>query len=89
MRARDKSSLINLASRCGAEIAHTPFADYPYRVSTTNKEFSAWLTGQAEEITYRNFKSEVEVTRGFSFVKALHKVWDVMHDVEDREARVR
>jgi hypothetical protein len=32
---------------------------------------------------------EGEAVRGFEFEAPLHKVWDVMHEVEDSEARVR
>jgi hypothetical protein len=40
-------------------------------------------------VDYKNFKSEVADTRGYGFAKPLNKVWSVMHEVEDAQARVR
>ena len=40
-----------------------------------------------QTIEYSNFKSEVAITRGAKFAKALSKVWSDMHDVEDKAAR--
>ena len=89
VRARDRNSLKSLATHCGSEIKHTPVADYPYRLETDRDHLATWLTKQAQLIDYSNFKTEVEVVRGFEFAAPLHKVWDVMHDVEDAKARVR
>ena len=89
VRARDRKSLQNLASDCKSKIVHTPLADYPYRLETDRRNLSSWLSRQIELLEYKNFKSEVEDVRGFDFAAPLHKVWDVMHEVEDVEARVR
>ncbi len=89
VRARDRKSLEDLATHCASEIKHTPVADYPYRLETDRDHLATWLTKQAQLMDYSNFKTEVEVVRGFKFVAPLHKVWDVMHDVEDSNARVR
>lgn len=89
VRARDRKSLENLATHCASEIKHTPVADYPYRLQTDREHLATWLTKQAQILDYSNFKSEVEDIRGFEFVAPLHKVWDVMHDVEDANARIR
>ncbi len=88
-RARDRRSLEDLAIHCNSQIKHTPVADYPYRLETDPKKWAIWLSIQAQLLDYSNFKSEVEAVRGFEFAAPLHKVWDVMHDVEDEEARVR
>ena len=89
VRARDRKSLEELAIHCKSEIKHTPVADYPYRLETDRNNLATWLSKQAQLMDYSNFKSEVEAVRGFEFAAPLHKVWDVMHDVEDAEARVR
>ena len=89
VRARDRKSLEDLSAHCKSEIKHTPVADYPYRLETDRENLASWLSMQAQMMDYSNFKSEVEAVRGFEFAAPLHKVWDVMHDVEDSEARVR
>ena len=89
VRARDYKSLEDLATHCASEIKHTPVADYPYRLETDRDHLATWLTKQAQLMDYSNFKTEVEDIRGFEFAAPLHKVWDVMHDVEDANARVR
>ena len=89
VRARDRKSLEDLATHCASEIKHTPGADYPYRLETDRDHLATWLTKQAQLMDYSNFKTEVEDIRGFEFAAPLHKVWDVMHDVEDSNARVR
>ena len=89
VRARDRKSLEDLATHCASEIKHTPVADYPYRLETDRDHLATWLTKQAQLMDYSNFKTEVEDIRGFEFAAPLHKVWDVMHDVEDSNARVR
>ena len=89
VRARDRKSLENLATHCASEIKHTPVADYPYRLETDRNHLATWLSQQALLMEYGNFKSEVEAVRGFEFAAPLHKVWDVMHEVEDAKARIR
>lgn len=89
VRARDKKSLERLAKHTNATIIKTPVADYPYRLETTREALAKYMADQITHIHYKNFKSEVEDTRGHAFVRPLHKVWDAMHDVEDAEARVR
>jgi len=39
------------------------------------------------EMDYPNIKDEVHGVRGLKFVRPLHAVWDVMHEVEDENAR--
>jgi UDP-3-O-acyl-N-acetylglucosamine deacetylase len=89
IRARDRKSLEGLSKQTGASITLTPLADYPYRIAITNEQFSKWLSRQAMAVDYKNFKSEVADTRGYGFAKPLNKVWSVMHEVEDAQARVR
>ncbi len=87
VRARDQRSLRDLAAFAKGEIKKTPTHDYPYRVFVPHELFSKWVSEQAASIQYKNFKSEVADVRGYEFSKPLMKVWSVMHDVEDKEAR--
>jgi hypothetical protein len=89
VRTRDRRSLKPLAKQTDAGIVATPLADYPYRIAITNEEFAKWISAQALAIDYKNFKSEVADTLGYSFAKPLNQVWSAMHDVEDIQARVR
>ena len=85
--SRDKQSLKRSAKFCGVDVRHSPMADYPYRITTTRENFANWLSSEVMEIDYSNFKAEVQVVRGLKFVRPLHSVWDLMHDVEDDNAR--
>ena len=87
VRSRDRQSLEDLSVTAGVEIIKTPQGDYPYRVEIVREQFITWLAEQVEDIHYKNFKSRVHDTRGYEFVHPLHQVWDVMHQVEDKEAR--
>jgi hypothetical protein len=87
VRSRDRESLEPIAHFAQTEIFATPDGDYPYRIYTVHETFAQWAAHMARGIAYENFKSEVSSTRGRSFATALGKVWSVMHDVEDNEAR--
>ena len=89
VRARDSFSLSPLAQSYNVEIRSTPTADYPYRIFLSKDQFKNYLHNQAGLINYKNFKSEVAITRGKKFANALLSVWSAMHDVEDKEARKR
>ena len=89
VRARDAESLALLAKYTGQEIIKTPFADYPYRLITNKESFSHWFSNEALNVNYSNFKSEMASIRGYEFARPLNKVWYVMHDVEDTEARLK
>jgi hypothetical protein len=52
-------------------------------------QFKNYLHNQAGLINYKNFKSEVAITRGKKFSTTLLSVWSAMHEVEDKEARKR
>lgn len=69
------------------EIKKTPLNDYPYRVVISHEVFADWVALMARNIRYKNFKSEVAATRGYEFAHPFIKVWSVMHEVEDGEAR--
>ncbi len=87
VRARDKESLLAIAESARTEIISTPQNDYPYRVIVTHEYFAKWVAHMASNIAYKNFKSEVATTRGYEFAHPLMKVWSVMHEVEDLDAR--
>ena len=87
VRARDVLSLTSLVQSYGVEIRSTPTADYPYRIFITKDQFKNWLSNQPGQIDYKNFKSEVSITRGKNFANALLKVWSAMHAIEDLQAR--
>ena len=89
VRARDRKSLDALSKETNAAVIATPLADYPYRIAITNEQFSKWLSQQVMAVNYKNFKSEIADTRGYGFAKPLNKVWSVMHEVEDIQARRR
>lgn len=87
VRARDKESLEQIAESAKTEIISTPQNDYPYRVIVSHDFFARWVSHMAQNITYKNFKSEVAATRGYEFAHPLMQVWSVMHDVDDLWAR--
>ena len=87
VRARDCLSLSPLAQSYNVEIRSTPAADYPYRIFITKNQLKNWLSNQPGQIQYKNFKSQVSITRGKKFSDALLKVWSAMHLVEDKAAR--
>jgi len=89
VRARDQASLEPLSKKNELEIAHTPIADYPYRLEISAENFSDWVADQARNIDYPNFKSAVAIHRNRLFAKVLGEVWSVMHGVEDKSARLR
>lgn len=87
VRARDRRSLVELADLAGAKIAQSPKGDYPYRLFVEDAVFAQWVADQAMKITYSNFKSRVQKTRGYDYTHSLHNVWAAMLDTEDEEAR--
>ena len=87
VRARDRQSLTGLAELAEAEIAKSPDGDYPYRVFVKPEVFANWVTEEALDIDYHNFKTKVSQVRGWDFVAALHDVWTAMLQVEDADAR--
>lgn len=89
VRARDSFSLSPLAQSYDVEIRSTPTADYPYRIFLSKDQFKNWLHNLSGQIQYKNFKSEVAITRGKKFSSTLLSVWSAMHEVEDKEARKR
>ena len=87
VRSRDQKSLINLSDKYKTKVIATPLADYPYRLILKHHQFAEWVHEEALNIDYPNFKSAAKIQRDSIFAKALSKVWSVMHDIEDGEAR--
>lgn len=87
VRSRDRMSLEPLASFTETEINRSLGGDYPYRVRVDQVIFAQWLFAQAASVEYDNFKSRVAVTRGYEYALELGRVWGVMIDTEDEEAR--
>lgn len=87
VRARDRESLVGLSSGWDVPIEKSPYNDYPYRVHVSEKALKDWLTDTVSSLDYGNFKDRVHDSRGDSFASALMGVWEIMHDVEDDEAR--
>lgn len=88
IRARNKASLEPIAKASNAEIINTPRGDYPWRTFVTNEQLAVWLSDQAKNLDYENFKSHTHQTNPNSkFIRALHDVWAIMTSTEDKEAR--
>jgi hypothetical protein len=85
VRARDRKSLEPLAAFAKAARVETPYGDYPVRAFVEPAVVTEWLSGQASNIEYDNFKSRVTKTRGYDFVDALHDVWSAMLKIVDRK----
>lgn len=89
IRARDELSLEPIAEMGSVRIEYTPNADYAYRVTVHNDVLGAFMDIMIQEMDYDNFKNRVTKTRGQKFVAALHHVWEIMHNVEDKKAAGR
>lgn len=78
IRARDKDSLMNLASDLGLEpdAVYTSFpSDYPFRVLVPKTRYAQWVFDQVLGIEYDNFKSHAATERDGDYVRFLHEVW--------------
>ena len=74
----------NLRGQCAIqEFAAT---DYPFRILVDKPVWSKVLAGLAEETDYDNFKAEVARHQGHAgaaYERLLHKVWSVMHGLQE------
>jgi len=84
LRHLRSSPLGGIAALADAKIVSTPVRDYPWRVHVSREMFQQWLSASAVDMQYGNFKNRIHETRGDEFHSALSRVWDVMHDVEER-----
>ncbi len=83
VRSRDRASLTPISKKYQTEIKDTPFSDYPYRVLMRHDNFIEWISIEASNIDYPNFKSQVRNSRGEGFASALGEVWYIMLQVTD------
>jgi hypothetical protein len=78
VRARDRASLAPLAQRTGNDILEGAGTDYRFRVVVGRAEYGAWVADVIADLTYTNYKSQAQRTRGSRFANALHDVWSTM-----------
>lgn len=66
------------------KIEVSPLKDYRYRTWVTPKEFKKGMARLADDVTYGNFKSEVERVRptGNLYPRILHRVWSLFGDLQ-------
>ena len=92
VRARVRAHLEALRERFAellgnCEILEDAGTDYAFRIFVGKVVWSEVLAGLGEELDYDNFKSEVARHQGRAGAKyegSLHKVWDVMHRLQER-----
>lgn len=87
VRSRDRLSLEPLAAMEGDQIIVGVGGDYPYRLMCERSTFATWVSSQATDIGYTNFKNRVHDSRGHEFADALMDVWSAMCSVTDDEGR--
>lgn len=83
VRARVQADLDRLRESYLPELTPTrttPDNDYRYRATVSHADLGAALARIVADITYDNFKSEVERTQGRSREVVYHDVWGVLHD---------
>lgn len=88
VRARREAALSHLAEITHKVIIRTPDADYPYRLVVADTLFGEFLSQQARNIDYSNFKARV-AKKNFFYEQALHDVWATMRAQEDSSSRIR
>ena len=90
VRARrrvDLDSLVAEATRSMPRpvIEHTIHADYPYRVTVHQNVLARWLSQQAQDIDYDNFKAACPDDRHGAYMG----VWSALHRLEEPRIRHR
>lgn len=88
VRSRDKQSLEMISNLFDLEVLETPGNDYPFRVIASRDQYTSYLMTEVDLLDYTNFKSRLHVSRGDDFYDAATRVWGVMHDIEDEDARM-
>ena len=98
VRARLHEHLVSLKGRFPdselgkAEILSWDGRDYRYRIIVPKAAWVAALAELATEQTWANFKNETSrfsraKKAAYTYVDALHRVWDVMHRLQVQETR--
>jgi hypothetical protein len=92
VRARCIAHLRSLQKRFPAlavgKILELPNRDYRYRLIVPKASWTAIVGELAQEQEWSNFKDEAaryQGTSGGGYVRALHKVWDVMYRLQEDE----
>lgn len=92
VRARQRRHLENLIARFPtlgeSEIKISDANDYRYRIFVAKSVWTKIVDELAEEQNWSNFKGETERFLGRHFddyVRALHRVWSVMHNLQQQE----
>ncbi|HQU46656.1 MAG TPA: hypothetical protein PK867_27870, partial [Pirellulales bacterium] len=97
VRARLRSHLVALMERFpdllgGCEILESAGTDYAFRFFVEKSAWTRVLAALADDTDYDNFKSEVARHQGpaaDAYESALHRVWSVMHSLQETERRTR
>lgn len=90
VRARDETSLLNLAHDLGYEaeaVYRSLPSDYPYRLVVPKVEYARWCHDQVLAIGYDNFKARATKERGGVYVTFLHAVWSAGLALTDAATR--
>ena len=83
VRARVRSDLDRLRTRYLPSLTATrttPHNDYRYRATVGHGDLASAMGKIVGDITYDNFKSEVEAAQGHRRELAYAEVWEVLHD---------
>jgi hypothetical protein len=91
VRARRKEHLQKLHARfpvlAGTKIIRLVNRDYRYRIVISKSVWIGVLTELAAEQTWSKFKQQVATHHGTgsaAYVASLHRVWGLMHDLQER-----
>lgn len=87
VRARVRGDLDLLRTKYLPELSETielKGRDYPYRGYTDRACLSAAMVAIVHDLTYSNFKNEVERVQGLPREKLYARVWSVMYQAESK-----
>jgi hypothetical protein len=87
VRARVRGDLDLLRTKYLPELSETielKGRDYPYRGYTDRACLSAAMVAAIHDLTYSNFKNEVERVQGLPREKLYARVWSVMYQAESK-----
>ena len=89
VRARVRGHIEALRERFSdlgdAELIETRHADYRYRIIVDKAAWTEAVGQMIAEQDYTNFKNAADSLQGRSgtaYIHALHRVWDVMHELQ-------
>ena len=81
VRARCREDIERLAKSLGAEVVHTPNADYAYRITVSKAAFADYMRDAVMDLDYSNFKDACagHGTRS----RAYMDVWSAMRRLQE------